>query len=120
MGRKYPTRFVNEIFALKEYQRGGISDRARVVNARNSRSTLVYTHEMLTCGRKLPLKHSIKNYSNYIRHSLHEELNLGSQRARIPSKAMFFCCLPIGYYLWRRDRRTFRKEDRRLQQRSAE
>ena len=120
MGRKYPTRFVNEVFAIKEYQRGGITDRGRVIQARNSKATLLYIHEMLTCGRRLPLKHAIKNYSNYLRHSLHENLSLGDQMKKVPSRLWCVLCLPIACYLWRRDRRAFSRDERAaLQKREA-
>lgn len=113
MGRKYPTRFVNEVFAVKEYQSGGITDRGRIIQARNSRATLLCVYEILTCGRRLPLKHAIKNYSNYIRHSLHERLNLRAQLGKVPSTFYFLACLPIGILLWQQDLRLFRREQRR-------
>lgn len=112
MGRKYPTRFVNEVFAIKEYQRGGITDRGRVIQARNSKATLLYIYEMLTCGRPLPLKHTIKNYSNYLRHSLHERLSLREQMGRVPSRLWCLACLPLGFLLWQKDRRLFARDER--------
>jgi glycosyltransferase involved in cell wall biosynthesis len=105
MGRKYPTRFVNEVFAIKEYQAGGLTDRGRLIHVQNSGSTLLYISEILNCGRKLPFKLALKNYSNFIRYSLHERLGLFSQIKEIPGKQWFLPCVPIGMMLWLKDRR---------------
>jgi len=110
MGRKYPTRFVNEVFAIKEYQRGGITDRGRLIHIENAKATLLYIYEVLTCGRRLPLKHTIKYYSNYIRYSLHEKLALREQMAKVPAKPFFLACLPLGSLLWTRDQRLLQRE----------
>lgn len=119
MGRKYLTRFVNEIFAIKEYQRGGITDRGRVIQARNSKSTLLCISEILTCGRRLPLKHAFKNYSNFIRHSLHERLLLREQFRKVPSRLWCLACLPIGLMLWSKDRRLFAQDKRAAEMKKA-
>lgn len=110
MGRKYPTRFVNEVFAIKEYQPGGISDRSRIIQAENSKATLLVIYELLTCGRKLPLGLAIRQYSNYIRYSIYEKLKLREQIGRVPGKHYFLVGLPLGFLLWARDQFTFRKE----------
>ena len=110
MGQKYPTRFVNDVFAFKEYQRGGISDRSRIIQAENSKATLLCIFEMLTCGRKLPLGLALRHYSNYIRYSIYEKLNLREQIMKVPAKYFFLPCLPLGFFLWIRDQFVFRKE----------
>jgi glycosyltransferase involved in cell wall biosynthesis len=112
MGRKYPTRFVNEVFAIKEYQRGGITDRGRIIQAENSKATLLYISEIIGSGRRLPAWYAFKSYSNYIRYSLHEQLSLRDQIAREPAKWLFLACLPVGFLLWKRDRRLLEREER--------
>ncbi len=110
MGRKYPTLFVNDVFAFKEYQRGGISDRSRMIQAENSKATLLVIFELLTCGRKLPWRLAVRQYSNYIRYSIYERLNLVRQIMKVPSKHLFLVGLPLGMALWARDQFTFRRE----------
>src|SRR6185503_9127611 len=78
MGQKYPTRFVNEVFAIKEYQPGGISDRsrARLISVENARATVLCAEEIMKCGRRLRIKHAFRSYANYVRYSLHARFNL--------------------------------------------
>ena len=111
IGRKYPTRFVNEVFAIKEYQHGGITDRGRTIHVENSKATLTYIHEILNCGRKIPVKLAIKNYANYIRYSLHEKLGLREQMMKVPAKHWFVTCLPIGLLLRNRDCRLLKRHE---------
>jgi glycosyltransferase involved in cell wall biosynthesis len=119
MGCKYPTRFVNEVFAVKQYQTGGITLRGRLVAAENSAYYLLYVHELLTSGRKLPLQIALKSYSNYIRHSLHQNVPWLTQMSKVPAKHLFLACVPIGLFLWQRDRRLLLEQGRRLRQAAA-
>jgi glycosyltransferase involved in cell wall biosynthesis len=110
MGRKYPTRFVNEVFAIKEYQKEGISNRTRIIQAENAKAYLLGIYEILTCGRRLPLWYAVRQYSNYVRYSLFEKLNLWEQISKVPGKHFFFVALPLGFLLWKRDQFSFRKQ----------
>ena len=112
MGAKYQTRFVNEVFGIKEYQPGGITDRGRLLQARNARATLAFVQEVLTCGRRLPARLAIKYYSNFIRYSLHARAPLVAQRRLAPSNSLFLGCLPLGYLLYQRDRLLLRRDER--------
>ncbi len=115
MGRKYPTRFVNDVFAIKEYQEEGISNRTRIIQAENAKAYLLGIYEILTCGRKLPFSYAVRQYSNYIRYSLFEKLSLREQMKRVPAKYLFSICLPLGILLWKRDQLSFVKVGSRKQ-----
>ncbi|HEX3716448.1 MAG TPA: glycosyltransferase family A protein [Verrucomicrobiae bacterium] len=106
IGLKYPTRFINEVFAIKEYQSDGITLRGRLIVAENSKFFLMYSQDLLTCKRKLPISVALKCYCNYIRLSLHQNVPWKTQMSQIPSKHLFLACAPAGVFLWRRDRRT--------------
>lgn len=109
MGQKYLTRFVNEVFAIAEYQPGGLTDRARVLNAQHSKASLTYNYELLTAGKKLPPRVALRTYSNYIRHSLNERISFSVQFRNAPLKSLFLGCYPLGVYLYARDRRVLRE-----------
>ncbi len=112
IGCKYPTQFVNEVFAIKEYQPDGMSLRGRIVAIENSKYRLMYVQELLNFGRKLPLEIAIKSYSNYVRYSLHQNVRLHQQMSKVPAKHLFLACAPIGVFLWLRDRRILLHHER--------
>jgi glycosyltransferase involved in cell wall biosynthesis len=112
IGRKYQTRFVNHVFAIIEYQRGGLTDKSRLLQALNAKSNLVYLHELITSGKTFPMGFIVKAYSNYIRYSLHERVSLIHARCQVPARWLFSLCVPIGLILHKRDLRLLRDEKR--------
>lgn len=105
MARKYANRFVNEVFAIKEYQADGIMDKGRLLQARNARAFLLYYEELIQCGRPLPWKHALRAYRNYVRYSLHDRVPLRRQIARAPDKFWLLLSYPIGCLTYVRDQR---------------
>ena len=103
IGKKYLTRFVNEVIGVAEYQAGGLSDKSRHLQVTNSKAALVCAEELMNSGRRLPGWIAIKTYANYIRHSLHQAVPLGVQFAKAPRKGLFIACYPLGRYLRARD-----------------
>jgi glycosyltransferase involved in cell wall biosynthesis len=105
MALMYRTRYINEVFGIKQYQQGGLTDKAKLIKVRNSRASLLVVKELISCGRPLPWKEAIRAYSNYVRRSLEQRIPICKQLSYVPQKALFLACLPIGIWLWRRDRR---------------
>lgn len=103
MGRKYLTRFVNEVFAIKEYLHDGITNTGSVLNLRACKANLLVYLEIISSGKQLPRDIQWRIYANYVRYSLHASIPLREQLAAVPSRSMFFLCAPIGIALHSRD-----------------
>ncbi len=94
IGRKYQTRFVNEIFGIIEYQRDGLTAKSRLNRIKEPRGAALGLQELINSKRHLPLSIAIKVFANYIRFSLHEGTGIREQIRRIPPTPLFFFCLP--------------------------
>ncbi|HWD90906.1 MAG TPA: glycosyltransferase family A protein [Verrucomicrobiae bacterium] len=103
IAKSYQTRFINEVLTVKEFQAGGITRDGRMIQARDTRASLLNARELIGLGKRLPLKPRVKAYANYIRHSLHQGIPLREQMQGAPSKAMYFLCFPAGAFLKTRD-----------------
>jgi glycosyltransferase involved in cell wall biosynthesis len=111
IGSRYLTRFFNEVIALKEYQSGGLSDRARVVLANSPMAARMFHYELVTSGRSLPLEQLVRSHANLVRHSLHLKLSWKTQARETPSKILFGLTAALGWFLYLRDRRLLRREN---------
>jgi glycosyltransferase involved in cell wall biosynthesis len=102
---RYKTRFVNEFVAYKEYQSGGISDwtAAKVISA--AKGFQQANEELLSTPVRLPFKHRLKAYVNFVRFSCHVGLSLRQQARRAPSKTLWVAAAPLGIVLAADDRR---------------
>ncbi len=110
IGRRYLTRYVNERVTIKEYQQEGLTDRALEHQIDGASTTRQFYKELLEYPHRFPLKFTIKYYANYIRFSLHASAKLAIQWNDAPSKARFVLFYPLGYWLYRRDRRRFARD----------
>jgi hypothetical protein len=105
MALQYKTRFVNEVLTIKEFQAGGITRNARLIQVESTRASLLHSCELLTLGPRLPLGAAVRACSNYVRHSLLQGIPLREQFLRAPHRALFCLCYPLGLYLKARDAR---------------
>ena len=110
VGRRYLTRFFNEVLALKEYQPGGLTDKARVVLAQNPRAARTFHYELLTSGRALPVGMLIRSHANLVRHGLHMGLGWADQFRDSPSKLLLALTALPGWLLYARDLPLLRTE----------
>lgn len=113
MAKKYKTRFVNEVLTIKEFQQGGLTDKGRLIQIRNTRASLLSARELISLGSRLPLKPRVRAYVNYVRHSLHQGIPFSQQAAGAPSKPMFLLCYFIGVGLKASDAALVAREQRR-------
>jgi glycosyltransferase involved in cell wall biosynthesis len=113
MAQKYQTRFVNEVLTIKEYQPGGITDKGRLIQVRDTQASLLCARELMALGHRLPLEPRVRAYANYARHSLHQGIPFAKQWTQAASKAMFCLCYPIGVYLKKKDTVLVKEEQRR-------
>lgn len=112
IAKHYKTRFINEVLTIKEFQVGGLTRDGRMIQVRDTRASLLNAKELIALGKRLPLKHRVLAYSNYIRRSLHHGVPLSQQLEGAPSKVMFFICYPIGRYLEASDAKLIRNVTR--------
>lgn len=112
MAKSYRTRFVNEVLTIKDYQPGGITDKARLLQIRDTKASLLCAKELMGLGTRLPLNPRVRAYANYVRHSLHQQIPFVQQLAEAPSKAMFWSCYPLGVYLRKSDLKLSAKESK--------
>ena len=110
MARKYRSRYVNEVIAVKEYQPDGLTASWQIRNIRSSRASLVYYGEYLAGGWSLPPRLTLQTYANYVRHALHERMGPARQLADVPSRGWWSLAAPIGLVLYLRDRRELRRQ----------
>jgi len=105
MARRYRTRYVNEVLAHKEYRPDGLTAGGRRHQVESSAAALLFQKELLSGHWPLPPRVKLRLYANYVRHSLHERIGPGRQRADAPSKLWWTLTAPIGLALYARDRR---------------
>jgi glycosyltransferase involved in cell wall biosynthesis len=103
IGNAYSTRFVNRVFAIKEYRTGGISDGKRVTLIRNPRVRVLLLSELLNCKRQLPLSVRLKSTINLIRFSLHARVPMRELYRNIPNRIAVLPCFPVAVVLVLRD-----------------
>lgn len=112
---QYKIRYVNEVFAYKEYQEGGLTDRTNPVRALRLRveSALAMRLVQRELGELppswVPLKERLRAYANYVRWSLHGKVKFVHQLSEVKHKGLYLCTVPIGVLLYLNDKRRLSK-----------
>lgn len=101
---RYSTRFVDQIWAHKEYLSEGLSSRETELRLRFAAGELLYWQEFAAMPRPMPARAKLRAHANYIRYSLLERRSLRTQFALSPSPPLTAAVWPIGWLLSRRDR----------------
>lgn len=107
MALKYRERYVNEVWAITDYLPGGLSDRALELQIRSAPATRQFFLEEAQLPHRLSRRRRLRSYGNYVRFSLHADAGLREQLRDAPSKVRWLALAPVGYVLYRRDRRRF-------------
>jgi glycosyltransferase involved in cell wall biosynthesis len=107
IAQHYQERYVNEIFAYKEYLEQGLTDRALELQIQAAPATRLFHLELSQAKQKLSWKIRLKSLANYVRFSLHA--GHGPLETLIDSDSSFKCLLmlPLGLALFLRDQRRF-------------
>jgi glycosyltransferase involved in cell wall biosynthesis len=106
---RYSSRFVNEIWAYKEYLDSGLSGRETELRLRYAEAQLAYWHEYVAMPRRMHPKARLKANANYVRYSLLMGRGLGQVMAESPKRAWTLLALAPGLVLYRRDRPEARR-----------
>lgn len=86
IAQRYKVLYVNEILAYKEYQPDGLSVRRFAIGVGAPKAVRCYFKEFVSMRRKLPVTVLLRNYTSYVRFSLHAGVSLREQKADIPSR----------------------------------
>ncbi len=103
MAEAYRTRFVNEVFARKEYQAAGLSDRALLLQIQAADATRTYHAEFLGMRRPKPIRELVRSAANFTRFSLHARVGLLRQGREVRWAPAWCACVLLGWALYRLD-----------------
>jgi len=100
----YKERYVNEVFAFKEYQPDGLSARSVLLRARSPAAACLYYREFAELqGVYVPYTWRLRALANYIRFSLHNGKPV-YQACQCRQKLLAAAAAPIGYIAYLRDK----------------
>lgn len=109
---RYRSRFVDEVWAYKEYLAEGLTGRETELRLRFAAAQLVYWREFAAMPRPMPVRARVRANANYVRYSLWERVPLREQLRRSPAWALTVATWPLGALLHARDRRRARHLER--------
>ena len=110
IARRYTQRCVNDVFAYKEYLKGGLTDQGLRLKVRSWEVTRLYYQECAAVERPIPAGWRLRKCVNYARFSMHGKVPLRRQAGDIPRRLLWLLSLPLGYLLYRRDRARLSRE----------
>jgi glycosyltransferase involved in cell wall biosynthesis len=110
IAQKYQERYVNEIFAYKEYLEEGLTDRALELQIKAAPATRLYHLELSQAKQQLPWKTRLKSLANYVRFSLHAGHGALETVRDSGSSPKCLALLPVGALLFWRDQKRFAAE----------
>ena len=104
IGLQYSNRFVNTVFATKQYQKEGLTDRARLNSILNPQAKILILYELVNSGRRLPWKVYLKSIINLIRFSIHAKLSVKEIYDSLPNKLLILPFFPVAVLFVLRDK----------------
>jgi glycosyltransferase involved in cell wall biosynthesis len=107
----WSSRFVNEVWAHKEYLASGLSERDTELRLRFPEAQLIYWRELAAMPRPMPWRVRLRANANHVRYSLLIGRGLLVPLAASSTRAWTLLATPVGVLLYLRDR----PESRRLQ-----
>lgn len=108
---RYSTRFVDEIWAFKEYLGEGLSDRETELRLRYAAAQLTYWREFTAMPRPMPALARLRAHANCVRYSLWEGRPLLEQIRMGPNRRWSALAWPLGALLFLRDRSRGKRID---------
>jgi glycosyltransferase involved in cell wall biosynthesis len=120
IAQKYRERYVNEIFAHKEYLEAGLTDRALELQIVAAPATRLFHLELSQVKQRIPFTMRLKSVANYVRFALHAGHGLSEtvlDSAGFWGKLRCLILLPLGVLLFMRDKK--RRAPRIIMNRAA-
>jgi glycosyltransferase involved in cell wall biosynthesis len=110
IAQNYSIRYVNEVFALTEYQSGGLSERSRESRVLSNAAARLYYKELAQLrGRYISLWGRLKACANYARFSLHGGISVQRQYAEIDNRACWLLGFTAGLVAYAVDNRVLKR-----------
>jgi glycosyltransferase involved in cell wall biosynthesis len=106
---RWSGRFVNEIWAFKEYLSEGLSGRETELRLRFPEPEVLFWREFAGMPRPMPRTARIRAHANYFRHALLVGMPVRQILAESPAPALTLTVAPLGALLYARDRRRGRE-----------
>jgi glycosyltransferase involved in cell wall biosynthesis len=107
MAQRYQQRCVNEVFAIKEYLEGGLTNRSLELQIQAAPATALYYLELTQVKQRIPWKAHLKCFAQYVRFSLHERKSIPQILSASGSALKCLALLPVGIMAFMRDKRQF-------------
>lgn len=109
IAKHYNIRYVNEVFALTEYQAGGLSERSRESRASSNEASRLYYKELVQLSeRYIPHFYRVKACANYVRFSLHGGIPVRRQYAEIERRGCWLLGFAVGLMAYIVDNRVLK------------
>lgn len=107
IARRYTTRFVNEVWAYKEYQPGGLTANFLKIRMNSSPATLAYYSEAvsLSLEKGYPRLPVLRNSINYVRFALHAKKPVAEQMRQFRAPLFWWLALLPGTAMYLNDLR---------------
>lgn len=113
IARRYKTRCINPVVAVKAYQQEGISATNELKVLQQAGPLRVYNKEILRMGRPLPFHLKSRTYVLWLRFALLSEISLMQELRDAPEPVLAFVTLPLASLIAARDRvRTYLRRTR--------
>jgi glycosyltransferase involved in cell wall biosynthesis len=110
IAQSYQERYVNEIFAYKEYLEAGLTDRALELQIKAAAATRLFHLELSQVKQNIPYKTRLKAVANYLRFALHAGHGLPEtvlDAGGFWAKCRCLALMPLGLMLYLRDAKRF-------------
>lgn len=107
LARFYKTRFVNEIWVVKDYLADGITKNLKALVLKSPHTTRLFHQEILRYHPNTPFKKKIFSAVNYVRYSMHCRISLHKQITDCSQFKYWLMALPLGTALYLRDHHRY-------------
>jgi glycosyltransferase involved in cell wall biosynthesis len=107
IAQHYRQRCVNEVFGIKEYLEGGLTDRALELQIQAAPATAMYNLELTRVKQQVSRKTRLKGLANYVRFSLHAKKSVFEILGASGSVLKCLALMPLGVFTYIRDRQRF-------------
>jgi len=105
----FKSRFVNEVWAYKEYHSDGISANIDRDKKRFARGLLLEQETVITLRLERPPALVLRSYANLVRYSLHTRRGFRKQFSVAQSPLLWAAMVPVGVLLYLRDEISARR-----------
>lgn len=105
MAHQYKFRYINEVIQIIEYRADGLSANRFPLRMANPKGFRLFFLEEITLHAALTAKYTLyRNYSKYVRYSLHSSIGFSEQAREVKSRILWLISIPKGTIGWVSDK----------------